>query len=204
MKVRTIMLWSCMPVAACGLLCAQDQPDPPSRVARLNYLSGSVSFRPGAVEEWTAATLNYPLTSGDHLWTERDSGADMHIGSSAVHLADQTAFSLLNLDDRMAQLSVTQGAVNVHLVHLDSDETFEVDTPNGAIVLLRPGDYRIDVNGDANSTAVVVRAGEAEVTGGGQAIPVHSREMLRFSGADQQGRSRARRNRRPRVDRRRR
>ena len=29
--------------------------DPPSRVARLSYQSGSVAFRPGAVEEWMVA-----------------------------------------------------------------------------------------------------------------------------------------------------
>jgi hypothetical protein len=179
------MTWSWMSVAACGLLCAQDQSDPPSRVARLNYLGGSVSFRPDNVQEWTAATVNYPLTTGDHLWTDRDSRADMHIGSSVVHLADQTAFAILNLDDRMAQISLTQGAVNVKIERLQSDETFEVDTPNGAIVLLRSGDYRIDVNGEANSTALIVRAGDAEVTGGGQAMPVHARQMLRFSGTDQ-------------------
>jgi hypothetical protein len=44
-----------------------DAGDPPSRVARLSYQSGTVSFRPGTVEEWTAASLNYPLTTGDHL-----------------------------------------------------------------------------------------------------------------------------------------
>jgi len=197
MKLRTVMTWSWMSVAACGFLVAQgvaqgvaqdvaqDQQDPPSRVARLNYLGGSVSFRPDTVEEWTAATVNYPLTTGDHLWTDRDSGADMHVGSTVVHLADQTAFAILNLDDRMAQISLTQGAVNVKIERLQSDETFEVDTPNGAIVLLRPGDYRIDVNGEANSTALVVRSGDAEVTGGGQAVPVHARQLLRFSGTDQ-------------------
>jgi hypothetical protein len=190
MKLQTLVLWSALPVVACALLSAQDQSgqnqqDPPSRVGRLNYIGGSVSFRPGSVEEWTAATLNYPLTTGDHLWTDRDSGAEIHIGSGVLHLADQTAFSILNLDDRIAQLSLTQGAVNVNLPRLANDETFEVDTPNGAIVLLRPGSYRVDVNGDANSTAVIVRTGEAEVTGGGQALPVHPRELLRFAGTDQ-------------------
>src|SRR5947209_9639837 len=120
MKLRSLLMWTCLPVAVTGLVCAQDQPDPPSRVARLNYLSGSVSFRPANVEEWTAATLNYPLTTGDHLWTDREAGADMHIGSTAVHLADQTAFAILNLDDRTAQISVTQGAVNMHIARLEN------------------------------------------------------------------------------------
>src|SRR5438309_1810393 len=43
-------------LAVVPLLAQAD--DPPSRVARINYLSGSVSFRPGSLEEWTAATLN--------------------------------------------------------------------------------------------------------------------------------------------------
>src|SRR6266849_5047918 len=45
--------------------------DPPGRVARLSYISGSVSIRPASVDAWSAATRNYPLTTGDHMWTDR-------------------------------------------------------------------------------------------------------------------------------------
>ena len=41
---------------------AQDRQDPSARVARASYLQGDVSFRPGTVDDWTSATLNYPLT----------------------------------------------------------------------------------------------------------------------------------------------
>src|SRR5690242_5931688 len=155
--------------SAIAPLVAQDQ-DPPSRVARLNYLDGSVSFRPGSVEEWAAATLNYPLATGDHLWTDQSARAELHIGPAAVHMASETALAILTLDDRLAQLSLTQGAVNVRIPRLEPDEAWEVDTPNGAITLLRPGDYRIDVLPDSNTTMVTVRDGDAEVTGGGQAF----------------------------------
>src|SRR5579872_2759406 len=60
--------------------------DPPSRVARLNFLSGQVSFRPGSVEDWGEATLNYPLTTGDHLWADFDSRAELHVGSAAIRM----------------------------------------------------------------------------------------------------------------------
>src|SRR2546429_3392869 len=42
-----------------------DRPDrdPPSRVGRLSYLSGSVSFRPGDVDDWTDATRSEEHTS---------------------------------------------------------------------------------------------------------------------------------------------
>jgi hypothetical protein len=180
-RIFDIRIW--MSLTTVGLLWGQ--ADPPARVGRLNYLTGSVSYRPDSVEDWAAATPNYPLTTGDHLWADQGSGAEMHIGSTAVRLASQTALAILNLDDRTAQFSLSQGFLNVSIGHLEEDETFEVDTPNGAISLLRPGDYRIDVTPDGNSTLVTVRAGEAEVTGGGQAFPVRSGQQGRFSGTDQ-------------------
>src|SRR5689334_6714235 len=120
--------------------------DPPSRVARLNYMNGPVSFRPGSVEEWTAATLNYPLTNGDHLWTDPGATTEIHVGSTAVRMDASTAMAILNLDDRSLQLSVTEGSVNVRVRYLAEDEFIEVDTPNVAITLLRPGVYRIDAD----------------------------------------------------------
>ena len=61
--------------------------DPPSRVGRLNYLSGTVSFHPESVDDWAPATVNYPLTIGDNLWTDQDGQAEVHVGSTALRLA---------------------------------------------------------------------------------------------------------------------
>src|SRR5882672_7446983 len=46
--------------------------DPPGRVARLNYMQGSVSFQPGGESDWVQANPNRPLTTGDNLWTRRE------------------------------------------------------------------------------------------------------------------------------------
>ena len=161
-----------------------DDDDPPSRVARLNYQSGSVSFRPGSVEEWGPATLNYPLTSGDHLWADAASQTEIHVGSTAIRMAPLTAMSILNLDDRTVQLSLTEGALHIRIRNMADDESYEVDTPNIAVTLLRPGDYRIEANGDNSVTIVTVRGGDAEVSGGGAAFPVHARRSARISGVD--------------------
>lgn len=158
--------------------------DPPARVGRLNYLNGAVSFRPGSVDDWAAATLNYPLTTGDHLWTDDGAQAEIHIGSTAVRLAPQTAMSFLNLDDQMAQISLTQGDLDVHIRYLGENESVEVDTPNAAISLLRSGDYRIHADGDNAVTMLNVRGGEAEVTAGGSAVPVRSGQSARLAGMD--------------------
>ena len=51
---------------------AQDEPDdPPSRVARLGYMQGSVSFQPAGETDWVGAVPNRPMSTGDQLWTDR-------------------------------------------------------------------------------------------------------------------------------------
>ena len=161
-----------------------DAGDPPSRVARLSYQSGTVSFRPGTVEEWTAASLNYPLTTGDHLWADAGAQVEMDIGSTAIRMGSQTALAILNLDDQMAQLSLTEGVLEVHIRYLGDQEAYEIDTPNVAVALVRPGDYRVDVDGDNNITTVTVRGGEAQVNGGGAAFAADAGQSARISGVD--------------------
>src|SRR6266550_3806575 len=162
-----------------------DDDDPPSRVARLSYASGTVSFNPGGTDDWVSAVVNRPITTGDKLWTDNGARAELHIGSAAIRLSGNTGFSLLNLDDRMAQIRLTEGALNPRVRHLEQDESIEVDTPNLAFSILRPGNYKINVNEAGDSTFVVVRDGEGEVTGGGSAYTVHPRETGTFTGTDQ-------------------
>ncbi len=168
--------------SAAFLAAAQD--DPPGRVGRLNYVTGEVSYRPGDVDDWVGADLNRPLTTGDHLWTDQDARAELHIGSTAVRLNSKTAFEFLNLDDNTVQIRLAEGSLNIHVRDLDDQEVFEVDTPNLAFSLQRAGDYRIDVDPDNETTIVTVRKGDGEVTGGGQDFIVHGGEQAQISGLD--------------------
>src|SRR5213083_49781 len=163
-----------------------DRPDrdPPSRVGRLSYLSGSVSFRPGDVDDWTDATINYPLHNGDHLWTDSDARAEITVGSSAFRLAPQSAFGFLALDDRTVQVRLAQGSLNVRVRDLDDSESLEIDTPSGAVALLRSGVYRVDVDSTGDTTSVTVRQGEAEVTAAGSAFPVRNKQTAVIAGRD--------------------
>ncbi|HEX6505301.1 MAG TPA: DUF6600 domain-containing protein [Terriglobales bacterium] len=165
---------------------AQDS-DPPGRVARINFVQGSVSFQPGGEGDWVTAVPNRPLTTGDNLWADRDSRSELHIGSSALRMNSETSLSFLNLDDRNVQLRLSLGSLIVQVRHLDDDDVFEVDTPNLALSLLRTGEYRIDVNGDGNQTVVTVWRGRGEVTGGGSSYTVVGGQQARFSGTDRLG-----------------
>src|SRR5229473_1298215 len=164
---------------------AADQDDPPGRVARLSYTHGSVSFNPAGTDDWVNTVVNRPITTGDKLWTDNGARAELHIGSAAIRLSGNTGFSFLNLSDNVSQIRVTEGTINIRVRSLDNDETFEVDTPNLAFSILRPGRYRIDVNEAGDTTSVFVRDGEGEVTGGGSAYTIHPREAGTFFGNEQ-------------------
>ena len=157
--------------------------DPPNRVGRLNLVSGTVSFHPASLEEWTPATLNYPLTTGDHLWTDQDGEAEIHVGSMAIRLASSTDFEFINLDDQTAQIRLSTGSLNLRLRHLDPDEVVEIDTPNSSLTLTRPGSYRIDVQ-ETGDTSLTVTQGEAEVTAGNATFSVFPRQVADISGID--------------------
>jgi hypothetical protein len=157
--------------------------DPPARVGRLSYLSGSVSFRPAGIDQWDSARINFPLTTGDHLWTDAGSRSEVHIGSTAIRLAPETAFAFLNLDDQTIQIRLSQGSLNIHLRQLGEDEVFEIDTPNVTVSVLRPGLYRVDVDAQGNTT-VTDRIGEAEVTASNSAFTVHPRQTATVTGVD--------------------
>src|SRR5437763_6121247 len=104
---------------------AADEDDPPSRVARLAYANGNVSFNPAGTDDWVTAVVNRPITTGDKLWADNGSRAELNIGSAWIRLSGNTGFSFLNLDDRTVQIRVTERILNVRVRRLDEDETFE-------------------------------------------------------------------------------
>ena len=156
--------------------------DPPSRVARLGNMTGAVSFSPAGENDWVRATINRPLTTGDRLWADVGARAEIQVGGAMIRMNAGTGISVLNLDDRIAQLQLTQGTLNVRVRRLEPNQVFEVDTPNLAFTLRQPGEYRIDVDSDGNATTIVVRKGQGEVYGEGAAYVVDSRQPYRFTG----------------------
>jgi hypothetical protein len=167
---------------------ASAQDDPPSRVARLNYIQGSVSYQPGSDdsnEDWVAADPNRPLTTGDNLWSDADSRGEVHIGSTSIRLSNLTGISFLNLDDSTIQLQLTQGTIDVRVRNYNPENAYEIDTPNLAFTIYGPGRYRIQTDPDGNSTIILIRDGQGQVTGGGQSYDVDPGQRYTFSGNDQ-------------------
>ena len=168
---------------------AQDQPyqgqdDPPSRVARLGYMEGSVSFDPAGEQDWVEATPNRPMTTGDKIWADKGSRAELQLGSASIRLSENTGMSFLNLDDRTVQVQLTSGTVNVRVRRLSRDDVFEIDTPNQAFSVYQPGSYRLEASEDGSYTVISVREGQGESTGNGETFTMHAGQRGTFSGTD--------------------
>ena len=187
--MRKIAFVSAVVALLAGLLFAYCSPaladdDPPGRVARLNYIQGSVSFQPGGETDWTQANPNRPLTAGDNLWADKDSRGELHIGSTSIRIGAETGITFLNLNDRTVQIQLAQGSMNVHVRRLEGGDAFEVDTPSIAFTLERAGEYRVDVDPSGGSTTVTVRQGEGDATGAGSEYHMDTGDHATFSGTD--------------------
>ncbi|HEX5685183.1 MAG TPA: DUF6600 domain-containing protein [Ideonella sp.] len=156
--------------------------DPPGRVARLGYVSGQVSFSPAGEDDWAQAVINRPITVGDRLWADAGSRAELQVGGAMVRLNDNTAVSVLNLDDDITQLQLTEGSLNVRVRRLEPNQYVEVDTPNLAFTLRQPGAYRIDVDPDGTNTVIRMREGEGEASGESASYLIQAPQVQRFSG----------------------
>jgi len=161
------LLW-----CAAGLAQAQqaqppdsDAGDPPSRVARLSYQNGDIGLLPSGTQDWSDASLNRPLTSGDRLSTGADGRAELELGGGSLRVAQNSDFGLLDLNDQVAQVELTQGTLNLTVRNLGEGESYEIDTPTAALVINQPGTFRVDIDRDGHTTDVTVFRGQATLYG---------------------------------------
>src|SRR5215813_12102276 len=159
----------------------QQQPDPPTRAARLQYMNGSVSVQPHGTDDWVAGALNRPLTNSDNIWADKNSRAEISVGTGLIRIDSESSLTLTNVSDNMVQLQLHQGALNLHVRRLYDNETYEVDTPNQAFTVRKPGDYRFDFDPDKDKTVVTVWRGEGESTGSGPSVRVREGQQAKFT-----------------------
>ena len=163
-------------------LSAFADADPPGRAVRIKYISGPVSIQPGGVNDWVEAVVNRPLTTSDRIWTDKEARAELHLGSAALRMNAETSMTLTNVSDDIVQIELDQGTLNLHIRHLYGGETYEIDTPNQAFTILKAGDYRFDVDPNADTTSIAVWRGEGEANGQGPGVKIKSGHQATFSG----------------------
>ena len=177
-------------VAALGLLLAATtafaQDDPPGRVGRLSHIDGTASFHNGDQDQWSPATLNYPVIAGQSYWTEPQSRVELKVGGVALRLDEASLLDIAALDDRTTRLQLDQGALNLHIAAVPPGGV-QVQTPLGWVTIGQPGAYHLDAghpDGDQPAGFVVVTAlaGSAEFDGPGSRIAVLAGESAAIGG----------------------
>jgi hypothetical protein len=161
-----------------------DAGDPPTRVARISYLDGSVSLQPGGQGDWGAAARNRPMTVGDKIWTDKDSRAELQTGVVSLHLGSMTALSFLNLDQNITQIRLAEGSINFRVKEIREGDTYEVDTPNLSFTINQAGAFRIDVSENGDNTGITVIRGAGQVTASGKTYDLQPSQRAIFNGTD--------------------
>ena len=170
-------------LGSAGLAAQTDSGGPPGRAGRVSYLSGGVSLQVSGDTSWTAATINYPLTTGDRLYVDQGGRGEVELGAATLRLSDATDATITNLTDNLIQIGISTGTVRLTVTALDSDDSIEIDTPGGPLVVTSPGVYRIVISPD-HGTMVAVDKGALTVGGGDDAVPVAEGRAVQLSGDD--------------------
>jgi len=173
-------------LVALGAGTALADVDPPGRVGRLSYIDGVVSFHTADQNQWSPATLNYPVVAGESFWTEPQARAEIQVGPAEFRLDESTALDIVALDDASTHLGLAQGTINVHL-RAAPPGGVAVLTSHGTIMLVEAGSYHIEAgqltsDGPADRMAVTVLEGRAQVSGTRRSIDILPGESAVLNG----------------------
>ncbi len=157
--------------------------DPPALVGQLTRISGSVSFHTADETNWQPADPNYPITSGNSLWTEPGAAASVVFGSNRLALDQSTELDLGTLDQHRLAASVPQGAVYLRVRAMQPGDAISIATPRGTVTIAQPGIYEIAAGDQATPTRVTVRQGSAQVYGAGVSSLVPAGQTAIINGA---------------------
>src|SRR5579864_8871855 len=180
--LRSFLVFTLL-ILSVGAAGAQDAP---SRVGRLSYIEGTVSYHLGDQADWAPATVNYPVTTGESFWTEPGARAEIQVGPTEIRLDQTSELDVVRLDDTTIELQLDQGALNLHLWQMPQGG-ISVLTPRGRVVLTVLGSYDIDAgqpNGDVPSdhVQVTVLEGAARFEGDQGAVEIGHSEAAIISG----------------------
>jgi hypothetical protein len=161
--------------ALTGVLWARPDDENYTRLARLSYIEGNVSYQHDTDVDWAAASINMPLEPGDRIYTSPDGRAEIEFDDGSVYrLARNTDVEILSLKEDLIQIRVLVGLSTLIVA---SGTDFEINTPAAAFNTLQKGSYRFSVDDNGDSDAIV-RKGKLEAANNDFSRRIESGEML--------------------------
>ena len=182
---RLLTLTTAMTLAIPALPAFAQEAAPPARVGQISSLHGNVSFEGSGSGGWAQAALNYPVTSGDTLYTQDSAQAAIAVDTSNVTLAADTELQVTALDDNTFDATQSQGEAAYAINDLQPGQDFTITTPRGTVAITQNGQYDIIAGDASNPTTVNVFQGAATVTAPGASLQVPAGQAAFLSGTDQ-------------------
>jgi hypothetical protein len=163
----------------------QTNGDPPSVAGRLSAVSGTVSTHAASQTDWSPATLNTPVTTGDSFWTQPQSSATIEVGGDHFVLNETTELDVSQLGQGEFVGTAAQGEIFVDLPILTQGQSLTLNTPRGAVQIRATGQYDVVAGDSATPTTVTVISGSAQVSGAGVNLTVGANQAATITGTDQ-------------------
>ncbi len=145
--------------------------DPPARVGWLSNLSGSVSFHSASQDQWVTATQNYPVASGDAVWTQPQAAASVMVDSTRLALNGGTELTAQEIDQATITAALSQGEIFLGIAALQQGQSVVIETPRGTAQITRDGEYEIYAGDSSTPTYVTTVTGSLQFTGLGASTP---------------------------------
>ena len=139
--------------------------DPPARVGWLSNLSGSVSFHSASQDQWVTATQNYPVATGDAVWTQPQAAASVMVDSTRLALSGGTELTAQEIDQSTLTAAISQGEVFLDIAALQQGQSVVIETPRGTAQINSDGEYEIYAGDSSTPTYVTAVTGSLQFTG---------------------------------------
>ena len=151
-------------------------------VARVSLIHGDVSTQRGDSGDWSAATLNQPVMTGDKVSTGDSARSELQLDfANILRLGPNSKANIANLTKKNIQIQLSEGIANF-TVSKDSEAEPEIDTPNVSVhPAHHDGVFRIEVRPDGD-TIVIVRQGEAQISTPQGSTEIHEGDMATVRG----------------------
>jgi hypothetical protein len=156
-------------VAACLALFplasrAQDD-DPPAQAGRLSLVNGTVSIQPAGTQDWGQASLNYPVGSGDRIFTDSDGRAEIQVGRTYVRIGPNSDVTFVDFNSSDITFGAAQGSLHIRTFGLWDGQSLYIQTPSGTSTVTGPANFRVDVYPDQQTAIFSNYSGDVYVSG---------------------------------------
>ncbi len=159
--------------------------NPPTIAGQLTRVSGTVSFHTASESTWQPADPNYPITSGNALWTQPGAGASVVFAGNRIAMDQGTELDIGTLDQHRLVVTVPQGTIFLHMRGMQSGDEVSVATPRGNVTIGQDGVYEIAAGDQATPTRVTVLQGAAQLYGTGVSAVVQQGQTATITGDSQ-------------------